>query len=426
MLRREADRLEQLLDRLLALLAVADPVDLQRVADDRADALARVQARVRDPGRSSASRGAAAAARGRRACRSTALEDDLARGRLEQPHDRSGRASTCRSRTRRRGRASRPRRRASVTSSTACTRATSRESTPFRIGKYFLRFWTSTSGAAVPARSRDLPRARPRSSARARRASRRRRASSGRGGRGSSTRFSSRGSSMHFSNACGQRGRNLQPCGEVDQRRRRALDRVQPLRLRPVEPRDRAEQAPGVRVLRVVEDVALRAALDDAAGVHDDDLVGDLGDDAEVVRDQDHGRVEVVLAAGRSARGSAPGSSRRAPSSARRRSGRPGCTRAPSRSSRAGACRPRTGADSRRRATRRSGCRPGAAARSRGASRPCLLVGSRASGSPRRSGRRPCRPGSATSSGPGRSSRSRCRGRRAAATRTARAGSRPL
>src|SRR6185437_15984062 len=75
---------------------------------------------------------------------------------------------------------------------------------------------------------------------------------------------------------------------EVDQRRRRALDGVQLLRLGPVEPRDRAEQAPGVRMLRVVEDVPLGATLDDPAGVHDDDLVGDLGDDAQIVRDEDH------------------------------------------------------------------------------------------------------------------------------------------
>src|SRR5206468_12330117 len=67
---------------------------------------------------------------------------------------------------------------------------------------------------------------------------------------------------------------------EVDQRRRRALDRVQALGLRPVEPRDRAEQAPRVRVLRVVEDVALPAVLDHAARVHDEDLVRHLGDDA--------------------------------------------------------------------------------------------------------------------------------------------------
>ena len=42
-LRRQADRLEQLLDLHLLLLLVADLVDLQGVADDRADPLARVQ-----------------------------------------------------------------------------------------------------------------------------------------------------------------------------------------------------------------------------------------------------------------------------------------------------------------------------------------------------------------------------------------------
>src|SRR5205807_7301236 len=41
---------------------------------------------------------------------------------------------------------------------------------------------------------------------------------------------------------------------QVDQRRRRALDRRQPLGLRPVEPRNRAEQAPRVRMLRIVEE----------------------------------------------------------------------------------------------------------------------------------------------------------------------------
>src|SRR5207253_10441388 len=80
-----------------------------------------------------------------------------------------------------------------------------------------------------------------------------------------------------------------------DQRGRRALDRVQALLPRTVEARDRAEQPPGVRMLRVVEEAARVGPLDDAAGVHDDDLVRDLRDDAEVVRDQDHGRVELVL-----------------------------------------------------------------------------------------------------------------------------------
>ena len=48
-------------------------------------------------------------------------------------------------------------------------------------------------------------------------------------------------------------------------------------------------------MLRVVEKAARLSALDHPAGVHDDDLVRDLGDDAEVVRDQDHGGVELVL-----------------------------------------------------------------------------------------------------------------------------------
>ncbi len=50
-------------------------------------------------------------------------------------------------------------------------------------------------------------------------------------------------------------------------------------------------------MLRVVEDLALRPHLDDAARVHDHDHVRDLGHDAQVVGDQDHGRVELVLQA---------------------------------------------------------------------------------------------------------------------------------
>jgi hypothetical protein len=70
---------------------------------------------------------------------------------------------------------------------------------------------------------------------------------------------------------------------------------MQPLRAGSVETRDGAEQAPGVRHLGVVEQIALLGPLDDAARIHDDDLVGDVGDDAEVVGDQDHRRVEVLL-----------------------------------------------------------------------------------------------------------------------------------
>ena len=187
----------------------------------------------------------------------------------------------------------------SVTSSTACTRATSRESTPFRIGKYFFRLWISTS--ALPfcvCGSLTRPRAPRRRSSRSRRP---RLSSTVSQQRSRWPRVLDAVSQLGLLEALLERVRAARPelaaLRQVDQRRRRALDRVQLLRLRPVEPRDRAEQAPGVRVLRVVEEVPLRAALDDPAGVHDEDLVGDLGDDAEVVRDQDHGRVEVVVQA---------------------------------------------------------------------------------------------------------------------------------
>ncbi len=87
-LRRETDGLEQVLDPLAATLLVVDPVDLEWAADDRADALAGVQARVRilehdlhlppnRPQRASAKPGDV-----------TALEQDAALGGLEQADDR--------------------------------------------------------------------------------------------------------------------------------------------------------------------------------------------------------------------------------------------------------------------------------------------------------------------------------------------------
>ena len=54
-----------------------------------------------------------------------------------------------------------------------------------------------------------------------------------------------------------------------------------------VEPRDRAEQADGVGMLRAGEQFVDRRALDDLAGIHHRDLVADFGDDAEIVGDQD-------------------------------------------------------------------------------------------------------------------------------------------
>ena len=57
-----------------------------------------------------------------------------------------------------------------------------------------------------------------------------------------------------------------------------------------VEPRDRAEQADGVGMLRAGEQLVDRRALDDLAGIHHRDLVADFGDHAEIVGDQDDRR----------------------------------------------------------------------------------------------------------------------------------------
>ena len=59
--------------------------------------------------------------------------------------------------------------------------------------------------------------------------------------------------------------------------------------------RDAADQAAGVGVPGVVEDVVGAALLDHAAGVHDGDAVGHLGDGAHVVGDHHDGHAELLL-----------------------------------------------------------------------------------------------------------------------------------
>src|SRR4029453_6416901 len=84
---REPDGLEQLLDSPLALLAVADAVDPHRVADDRPDPLPGVQRGVRvleDHLHLAAQRPKCA---GLELPDRAAVEDDVAVGRVEQPHD---------------------------------------------------------------------------------------------------------------------------------------------------------------------------------------------------------------------------------------------------------------------------------------------------------------------------------------------------
>ena len=73
----------------------------------------------------------------------------------------------------------------------------------------------------------------------------------------------------------------------LDQAGRATGDRHELLTARAVQARDRLEQPPRVRMLGRAEDRVGRSPLDDPPGVHDRDLVGDLGDHAEVVGDDD-------------------------------------------------------------------------------------------------------------------------------------------
>jgi hypothetical protein len=62
------------------------------------------------------------------------------------------------------------------------------------------------------------------------------------------------------------------------------------MRCAAIEPRDRAEQADGVGMLRACKQFIDGGAFDDLAGIHHRDFVADLGDYAEIVGDQDDRR----------------------------------------------------------------------------------------------------------------------------------------
>ena len=64
-----------------------------------------------------------------------------------------------------------------------------------------------------------------------------------------------------------------------------------------VQPRDRLQQPPRVGVRRPLKQVLHRGGLDDEAGVHHGDPVGQVADDAEVVADIDD-RVVLLPAQG--------------------------------------------------------------------------------------------------------------------------------
>ena len=61
--------------------------------------------------------------------------------------------------------------------------------------------------------------------------------------------------------------------------------------------RDELRRPTRVGVLRLGEELADTALLDHPAGIHDDDLVGDLGDDAEIVGDEQDRHADARAAA---------------------------------------------------------------------------------------------------------------------------------
>ena len=95
---------------------------------------------------------------------------------------------------------------------------------------------------------------------------------------------------VHCSCANWQRVANRQPVGHEPGAGTVPGDRRQPQRHRLAvgHVRVRPEQRHRVRVRRVVQDGGGGAGLDDLAGVHDRDVVADVGDHAQVVADDDH------------------------------------------------------------------------------------------------------------------------------------------
>src|SRR5262249_9133030 len=81
--------------------------------------------------------------------------------------------------------------------------------------------------------------------------------------------------------------------GKIERARHYALDR-HPAVLLPMQLWDRAEQPDGVGMLRVGEERRDLSTLDDFAGINHDDLLRELGDDAEIVGDQHDGGAGLV------------------------------------------------------------------------------------------------------------------------------------
>ena len=417
----QPDPLHQLLHAPLrrAVAVVVEPVDPERLGDDRADVLRgfsdeygswKIICISRRSGLSSRRddvRDVAAAIR--RSCRSWAR----AAGVIE-PRGRALAAA----RLADDARASRPRSMSNETPSTACTvPICSLEDDPARDREVLDEVAHLDERLAHGSAPRSLARARPRGSlpccaARPRSsAASARRAGTRPHGADRPARARAPGRPRGgASRTYGQRGWKRAAARQVDQARRPAGDRHELARRARLSSRGIEPSSPtctGARAARTAS--RRRRALDDAAGVHHRHVVGRLGDHAEVVGDHHDGRVELVLEAadqledlrlhrhverGRRLVGDQQlrlvrerHRDHRALAHAARELVRIGCRRAPT----------------------APGSRPCREARSRGRARACLRDLAVRPDRLDELRSRPCRTGAATTAGPGRSSRCRCR-----------------
>src|SRR5215470_8989658 len=164
-------------------------------------------------------------------------------------------------------------------SSTARTTATSREIRPRLTGKCLTRFLASRTGPAMVAS------ASPRDRRRRQPAAARLRVRDAKLGRSFGA-----AAVHHFGTARVKRAAR----GRRRRIRRLPIDGGQPLAA-VAEPRNRFQERARVGMRRRVVDLLDRPGLDQAARVHHRDLVAHLGDDAEVVRDEDQGQVVRAL-----------------------------------------------------------------------------------------------------------------------------------
>ena len=214
--------------------------------------------------------------------------------------------------------------------------------------------------------------------------------------------------------ASGQRGWKRQPVGGSARLGGAPVEAF--LRRGVADPRQAGDQVRGVGMARRAEDVGGAALLDQPAGIHDAEPVGEVGVHRHVVGDEDHRGADLALHLADhrqhallhddvERRGRLVGDDELGPADAWR-----------ARSSRAGACRPRARADRRRaRRARAAGAADGRA-RCRGTPASAGRCGGRRNR--RRSGA-PGAPGSARSSSP-----AGCRTGAASGCRAARRGRR--